>query len=226
MNAFNRIVVVVLLLILIPVMTAAFVLPHVVLPGIGDWLRQWGYFFGSGVSPWIRFIAGALLAAIFDIAAILLLVLELRPRRKRYIRVQSVAGGMATIGSESIIRQLQYALDSMPGVLKVSPNIKAKKDQVQAVIDVEVAADVSVPETAQQLMHIAQEVLTEELGLEVYGEPEVRIKVTKKPSGRSRRPRSAPPAPPQPAPPVKPTAPATEGPPPLPSQAGEPPSEA
>ncbi|MBN1876940.1 MAG: hypothetical protein JXA33_22150 [Anaerolineae bacterium] len=178
MNTFNRLVMILFLLLLIPLMTVLFVLPHVMMPGVGAWFTGWGEYFSQMEQPWLRLIIGVLLALVCDAIAVLLLVLEVRPQRKRFIRVQDVSGGIAAVSSDSIINQLQYALDPLPGVIKVMPIIRVKKDKVQTVIDVDVNSSVNVPEIAAELMEVAQGVLTGDLGLAVYSDPEVHIKVT------------------------------------------------
>ena len=71
---------------------------------------------------------------------------------------------MATIETDSIIQQLKYKLDPIPGVLEVEPKVNAKRDKVQATVDVEVSAGVNVPEQAGQLMNVVQSVLADDLG--------------------------------------------------------------
>ncbi len=182
MNIFNRVVVVLTLLVLIVLVTATAVIPHIILADVGDWLADWGAYFGR-LQPGWRLAGGIVIALIFDIVALLVLYVELRPKRKSYIRVQQVRGGMATIETDSIIQQLKYKLDPLPGVLEVEPKLNAKRDKVQATVDVEVSAGINVPERAGQLMEVVQSVLTDDLGLQVYGKPEVRIKVAK-PTGK------------------------------------------
>lgn len=203
MNIFNRVVVVLTLLVLIVLVTATAVIPHIVLVDAGNWLSGWGNYLDAQIAPGWRLAGGIAVALIFDLIALVLLYLELRPRRKRYIRVQQVRGGMATIETDSIIQQLKYKLDPMPGVLEVAPKVNAKRDKVQAKVDVEVSAGVNVPERAAQLMNVVQSVLVDDLGLQVYGKPEVRIKVAK-PTGRppvmQPEPRSRPEPKPEPQP--------------------------
>ncbi len=211
MNTFNRVVIVILLLALMVLMTLIFILPHVILTNAGLWLSNWGEYFNQ-MQPWLRFGGGILLAIIFDMVLAVIVFFELRPRRKRSIRVQNVSGGMVTINDTSIIQQLTYKLDPVPGVLSVEPVIRAKRDKVQATVHVEVAAGASVPNMATKLMDIVQSVLVHDLGLQVFGQPEVRIKVAPAPGGTLPQPV------PQPRPPAaKPESPSSS-PPPLPEK--------
>ncbi len=219
MNTINRVVIVVALLGLMVTLTAVCVLPHIIFTNVGQWLVDLGRYFNS-VQPVWRLVLGLLLALVLDIILLLLIFLEVRPGHRRFIRVQQVTGGMATISTESITQQLAYQLDPIPGVLKVTPRVNAKGDKVRAIVDVEVVAGSDVPDLATELMEAVKTVLADSLGLQVYGQPEVRIKVApsptpvvKKPHPAPEKPRQAPPEPPVEAPPSQEWA----GPPPLPT---------
>ncbi len=182
MNTFNRIIIVVVLLILMVTLTAVFILPHVLLINIGEWLVHIGTFFRDQVIGAWRLGGGILLALLTDLLILLLIFLEVRPARKRFIRVQQVTGGMATISAESIVQQLAYTLDPVLGVIKVTPKVNAKGDKVRAIVDVEVEAGVDIPGLAGQLMEMVKTTLTGKLGLQVYGQPEIRLKVAPAPA--------------------------------------------
>lgn len=184
MNTFNRVVIVVLLLILIPVMSVLFVIPHSVLYNTGTWIRDFGEQLW-GMRPILRVPIGILLALVFDVLAALLIYFEVRPKRKRFIRVEELSGGMATLSVESITQQLQYRLDPLADVIKVSPEIKAKGNKVQAVVDVTVTPGANVPQMATKLVERVKQVLVEDLGLSVAGDPQIRMRVAPRPAGRT-----------------------------------------
>jgi len=210
MNTFNRIVIVVSLLVLIPLVTVFLVIPHVILSDVGRWATDVGRQLWAADVP-VRLGIGLLAALIFTVLALVLVFLELRPRRKRFIRVENLTGGMATIGIESVVRQLEYRLDPIPDVIAVKPEIQAKRGKVQALVHVNMAAGVNVPQVASRLVEEVKDVLGTELGLRVAGEPEVRINVLAQPAGRrGAQPRQAVPATP-------PESPATPQPPQLPA---------
>jgi hypothetical protein len=223
MSTINRVVIVVALLCLMALLTAVCVLPHVIFTSVGEWMSNLGQYFNS-VQPVWRLVLGLLLSLILDVIILFLIFLEVRPTNRRFIRVQQVTGGMATISTDSITQQVTYTLDPIPGVLKVSPKVNAKGDKVRAVVDIEVAAGSDVPDLATELMEAVNTVLTDNLGLQVYGHPEVRIKVApsptpvvKKPKSVAEKPapdksRQAPPELPSQVPPEMPN----EAPPPLP----------
>lgn len=218
MNTINRVVLVVALLGLMALLTAIFVLPHIIFTSVGQWMLDVGRYF-NGIQPAWRLVLGLLLALIVDAGILLLIFLEVRPGGQRFIRVQQVTGGMAAISTESISQQLAYRLDPIPGVLKVVPRVNAKGDKVRAVIDVEVAAGSDVPDLATELMEAVKMVLTDNLGLQVYGQPEIRMRVAPSPAPvvkkiqpEPEKPRQTPPEKPIEVPPPQ----AWDAPPPLP----------
>jgi hypothetical protein len=186
-NTFNRVVVVILALVLILSLTALFLIPQIILRDLGEWIMGWGRYLGS-VRPWVRIVVGVLLAAIVDVVLALLIYFELRRTRKRFIRVQQVSGGMANISTESVTQLLEHKLDPEPGVIQVSPHVKAKGNRVAATVDVGVTPDADVPETASRLIRITQAVLTEELGLRIAGQPEVRVTVVGEDERKHQKP--------------------------------------
>ncbi|HQE93221.1 MAG TPA: hypothetical protein PLH19_10265 [Anaerolineae bacterium] len=189
MNTVNRVVLVVILLALMVALTAVFVLPHILLTQVGEWMIRAGQYFNQLQPAW-RLAGGVFLALIVDLLLLFLIFLEVRPTRKRFIRVQQVTGGMATVSAESIVQQLVYRLDSLPNVIKVVPKVHAKKDKVQAIVDVEVEAGANIPNLATELMETVKTILSGNLGLQVYGQPEVRIKVAPAPATVVKKTRS------------------------------------
>jgi hypothetical protein len=177
LNTLNRVVIVVLCLVLILVLTSVLILPQIILTGLGDWMAGWGDYLAS-LAPWLRLIVGALLAVVVDLILAAIIFFEVRPARQRYINVQQVAGGMANVSIESVDQLINYKLDPLPGVIKVTPRIRAKGSKVEAVVEVEVTRETNVPSIANRMIKIIQAALTEELGLQIAGQPEVRVNVT------------------------------------------------
>ncbi len=177
MNLFNRVVVILLLVVSIPVLTVVLVVPQNVLVNVGDQMMSFGYSVNGIQPPWLRVAGGILIALIWDALAIFLLIREIKPGRKRYISVKEISGGMATINPDSIVQQLEYAIDPLPGIINVKPKVTAKRDKVRAEVEVTARATSNVPELATNLVEVIRQVLTAELGLQVAGDPQVRITV-------------------------------------------------
>lgn len=179
LNTLNRVVIVVVCLVLIAALTALFLLPQIVLENLGRWMLDWGNYF-YGLDPWVRLGIGVVLAVVVDLLLLLVIYFEVRRGRNRFIRVQQVAGGMANISIESVVELLQHRLDPLPGVIEVAPHIQAKGNRVAARVEAGVTRGTNVPQTANQLIKTIQTVLTDELGLQIAGQPEVRVTVVRK----------------------------------------------
>jgi hypothetical protein len=187
LNTVNRVIIVILCLVLMVALTTLFLIPHEVLIRLGDWMSQWGHYFFSR-SPWARLGIGVALALIVDLVLAFVIFLEVKRSRKRYIRVQQATGGMVNISIDSVVEQLKYKLDPMEDVVEVTPTIKAKGNKVQAVVDVTVTKGRNIPTMAQALVREVKSALTQDLGLEVAGDPEVRIRVHPKAEGAPAAP--------------------------------------
>ena len=116
MNTFNRVVIVIACLVLMAALTALFLLPHVALLTIGRWMVDWGGYIEMQ-EAWTRLGIGIALAIVVDIILLIIILAEIRRGRQRYIRVQQVSGGMATISIDSVTEMLQHRLDPLPGVI-------------------------------------------------------------------------------------------------------------
>jgi hypothetical protein len=175
-NTLNRAVIVIMCLVLIAALTALFVLPQIVLTAVGQWMLNWDRYI-QPMDPWGRLGVGVALAVVIDIALAIVIILEIRRPRSRFLRVQQVAGGMANISTDSVVELLQHRLEPLPGVIRVTPKIRAKGNRVTAWVDAGVARGTNVPQVANKLIKVIQLVLTEELGLQIAGQPEVQVTV-------------------------------------------------
>ena len=180
-NTLNRVVIVIVCLASIAALTALFLLPQIVLIAVGQWMLNWGNYI-QGIDPWVRLGTGAALAVVIDIALAIVIILEVRRPRSRFLRVQQVAGGVANISTDSVVELLEYRLEPIAGVIRVTPKIRAKGNRVTAWVDAGVARDTNVPQTANQLIKVIQSVLTEALGLQLAGQPEVQVTVVQQKS--------------------------------------------
>ncbi len=193
-NGLNRAVVVIICLVLMVGLTALFLMPEIVLRDVGQWMVNWGGYLGGQVA-WIRLAVGIVLTIVVDALLLIAIFLEVRRGRQRYIRVQQVAGGMATIGVDSVTELLHYKLDPLPGVIKVIPDIRAKGNRVDARVEVGVSRGTNVPETANRVIREIQSALTDDLGMQIAGQPQVRVTVLAQEGRRVAPTRTPPPIP-------------------------------
>ncbi|HEY67659.1 MAG TPA: alkaline shock response membrane anchor protein AmaP [Thermoflexia bacterium] len=187
MNAVNRILVVVLLLIAIPLCTILLVLPIPVLEAIGGQLTALIDFL-SRLQWYVRVPLGILFALTLDVIFILLIILEVRRPTPKAIRVEKAAGGEVQISVASIADRLKYEVDQLPGILRSKAKVSARRKGVVVELDVETAAGVDVPERAEQIVETARRVVEEKMGLKLARPPKVNLRAVPYPTtprGRS-----------------------------------------
>lgn len=179
MNIFNRVIMVILLLGLMLILTVVVVFPDQIFSIVGEFLVDWGQYFAwvDQEQQLLRLGMSIGLAFVVDLILALLIFLEVKPKRKRFMKVEQVSGGKATVSLDSITRQLLYKLDPLPGVVKVTPTIQPKGDKIEARLDVVVTRELAVPQMADQLISTAKQAISGDLGLVIAGDPQVRIKV-------------------------------------------------
>jgi len=178
MNAFNRLIVILLLLLLIVVTALIVIVPQESFRLVAttfDWLRQGsGDYINSGDR--LLFAAGrALAGGLLILACLFLLWLELRRPRKKSIRAQKVAGGEAHIATNSIEQRLEYNIDQLPDVIKVSPRITGRPRGVDVDLLLETSPDIDVPMKTEEVLQVTREVIVERMGLKL-GKVQIQIK--------------------------------------------------
>ena len=196
MNAINRVVIVVLLLVVMALCSISLVLPLTVLDATAqqaDLLLE----FLSSLQWYVRVPLGILFAVALDIILILLIVLEVRRSRSKSIRVEKASGGEVQVSIDSIGDRLRYEIDQLAGVLRVKPQVLARRRGVLIELNVETVAGIDVPEKADQIVALAQQVVEERMGLKLARSPRVNMRAAPYPKTVEK---AAPVAPP----PVKP----------------------
>lgn len=187
MNAVNRGLVVILLLIAIPLCTILLVVPVPVLEAVGGQLTALVDFLHS-LQWYVRLPLGILFALTLDIIFILLVMLEVRRPTPRAIRVEKTTGGEVQISVVSIADRLEYETDQLSSVLRSKAQVSAKRGGVVIALDVETAAGIDVPEKAEQIVETARRVVEEKMGLKLARPPKVNLRAVPYPTTPESRP--------------------------------------
>jgi len=190
MNAMNRALVVVLLLITMVACTIALVAPGWTLYQI-TWQSDAAMHSLNRLQPYVRVALGVLCALTLDVILVLLIILEMRRPARKAIRVEQTGGGEVQISVNSIADRLRYEVDQLPGILRTKAKVSSKRGGVVAELDVETAAGTTVPEQAEQIVETAQQVVEEKMGLKLARPPKVNLRAVPYPAA----PKSRPPAP-------------------------------
>ena len=178
MNVFNRLVMIVLLVVSMIVLPVGLVL----VPARPDIVTIMGQqslsrLMAIGGQNQLLFISvGTLLAALTFIVCGLLLWLELRRPRAKAVRIKKVSGDEAKVTTDSIAQRLTYNIDQLAEIISVKPKITAKGKGVHVQLNVETGPEIDVPAKTEEISQVAREVIEEMMGLKLAGKLEINIK--------------------------------------------------
>jgi hypothetical protein len=177
MNAFNRVVTVLLLLVLLLVTIGVAIFPLTALgwagQSAGDWSDYLEYWEANA-----RYLYVAIRVAIIVFAVLffgVLLFLELRRRKIKTVRIVTAEGSAATVVTDSVSQRLTYHIDRLADVISVVPHVSARGRTVNVRLDLETSPEIDVPMKTDEVVAVAREVVEERMGLQL-GKVSVRIK--------------------------------------------------
>lgn len=104
-----------------------------------------------------------------------LLWLELWPRRRRGVRVQTSEGGSVELDTASIARRLVWHLDQMADVITVIPEVKARGSAVDIQLEIETAPEIDVPMKTDEVVEVTRDIIEQDMGLRL-GKLDVRMR--------------------------------------------------
>ncbi len=178
MSIFNKVVVVLLLLVAMILVPLILIFPEQaestlryaadVIQANLEWL--------NGLSPMAQIGIRLLLAfvgVIVFLIGLLFLVLEVFRIRRKTVRLADKSGEVMV---DSITGHLTYHLDLLPDVLRVRPQVVSRGKNVSVTIYVETPPEVNVPEKSAEVQETARRVIEDQLGLETRGDIKVIIR--------------------------------------------------
>lgn len=177
MNVINRIVIVLALLCIMVAVTAVCLFPHFFVRQLSlqsDLLDD--------VIQRVELVDHLILigiTAVVDIVLLFFLLAQFYRPRVKSVRVQQIDGGTAMLTADSIRQRLGFYIDGLADVVSVKPKVDVKRDGVRVAVDVQTSATVNVPAMAQEIVGVIRAVVTETMGLQLRGEPQVRIRTGK-----------------------------------------------
>ncbi len=177
MNVFNRIVMIILIILALVTTLVAAVVPFATLQFLTRTLETVRVgleaMYNSGPLIFMLAQIAVALAAVLIFGT--LLVLEIRRGRPATVQVVTAEGGKADILLDSVAMRLSYHLDQLAEVISVTPRVRAKGNVVNVELEVETSPDVDVPMKTQEILHVTREVIEDRMGLKL-GRAEVRIR--------------------------------------------------
>lgn len=162
MNLFNKVVTVVLFLVLMVVVPLVLILPQPMLGAVQQVLAS----VSASITTFHR-VVFVLVGIIVFIVCGLVLYLELRrPPRKRAV-LEKTPGGEVEVALDSIAQRLEYRIDQLADVVKVTPEIKPRRKDIDVELNLETTPDVDVPTMTEEVRHVTRDVVEERMGLKL-----------------------------------------------------------
>jgi hypothetical protein len=107
---------------------------------------------------------------------VLLIIVEIRRPKVKFIHVEKAAGGEVRVSIASIVDRLRHEVDALPGVLKVKPRVSGRRGGVAIRLDVDIAAGLDVPVQAEQIVETVRQAVEEKMGLKIAKTPKVNLR--------------------------------------------------
>jgi len=162
MNAVNRAIVVLLLVLVAVGCVVVISQPSVALAGAGQAvayvqaLLQGGYYAALVVA-----------CTILLLLALVLLFLELRRGQRATVRVSRSGGTSVELSIESVARSIEYYVAQVTGVRQVRPRVISTGSAVRVELDLEMDPASGIPEKSEEVVAQAREVVEGRLGLKI-----------------------------------------------------------
>ncbi|MCD6518705.1 MAG: alkaline shock response membrane anchor protein AmaP [Anaerolineae bacterium] len=125
-----------------------------------------------------------------ELVLIVLLWLELRRTRRKTVWIKTKGGGRAQLGIQSISQSLEYRIDELPGVRKVQAHVLSRGKDVKVRIDLDTSPSVNIPVLTDQIVDLCRDIVEKQLGVKIHGKVEVYI--THEPYPRGTMPPTGP----------------------------------
>lgn len=165
MNAFNRVVSVLLILLLVAALIVAAVVPFTVLERLIYTLQQAQNVLQARW-PWsyLVFLAAAI---VLILLVLILLWFEVRPRAQKTVRVRTVGGTQAEVSTASVQQALQQRVGQVNDVFRVRPTVTGKGGGVDVLLELETPAEIDIPSKVDEVSQVARDLIESKMGLRV-----------------------------------------------------------
>ncbi len=163
MNAFNRVVFILFILLLIAALIIAAVVPFTVLERFIYTLQEVQNVLEARW-PWsyLVFLAAVILLVLLGL---ILLWLEIRPRAKKTVMVRTVGGTQAELSTASVQQSLQQRISQLNDVYKVRPTVTGKGGGVDVLLELETPPEIDIPSKVDEVTQVARDLIESKMGL-------------------------------------------------------------
>lgn len=166
MNIFNRVLIIILLLVSIAFWVAAVA---VILLFPGEALSAAKFlivYLEANLTLYTQLMV-ALLGFIFILASLLLLVIELTPSRPGAVQLTQVTSGTALLATDAIAERIKHDLQGVPGVHRADPTVIARGKFVDVNLDLHTGPGSDVSETSEQVGRLVRDSVEKKMGVKI-----------------------------------------------------------
>ena len=167
MNAFNRVVVVLLMLTIMVISAIFFIAPLPTLQVTIPFLQKLETNLAAMAGPraFLRLGGGLIFTFFVWVFSAAILWLEVRRPRTKTIKVQKVSGGEAELTTDSIASRLEYNIDQLADVVKVKPTISSGRKGVLVDLELETTPEIEVPMKTEEVQQLTKDIIENRMGL-------------------------------------------------------------
>jgi len=170
MNIFNRIFTIITIFILTIVGLAVVVLPANLQVASGSVLAA-----VESIQVSLRFAV----ALVFIIVMFLLLWLELRRAGSKTVEVARSTGSRIRITTSHVEERLTQQIDALGGVISSRVKVGERDNQVVTQVEVVSSPGLDIIAKGEEIAAIVRVTVTDQLGLKLFGKPQITIKAGK-----------------------------------------------
>jgi hypothetical protein len=180
MNAFNRVVFILFILLVVAALIVAAVVPFTVLERLIYTLQEAQNVLEARW-PWsyLVFLAAVILLVLLGL---ILLWLEVRPRTKKTVTVRTVGGTQAEVSTASVQQSLQQRISQLNDVYKVKPTVAGKGGGVDVLLELETPPDIDIPSKVDEVSQVARDLIESKMGLRVS---KIKVQLKHGPYGKT-----------------------------------------
>lgn len=174
MNTFNRIVLIVLCVLLVIAAIGVITLTWTIPNRSVNWLAD--------AAQWVDDNDGDLekalltsISAFVGLVAMIVLLIELIPRRGPAVEVTGLASGAATLSAAAIGQRIEEAVVQVPHVSEVRADVRSRKKGVLVALDLQVDPDANLATVTDEACQVATDVLNDRVHVALLRPPTARL---------------------------------------------------
>ncbi|MBN1401272.1 MAG: alkaline shock response membrane anchor protein AmaP [Anaerolineae bacterium] len=178
MNIFNRIIMILAILIGLALAIFLMLQPLTVV----DFVRTWIEVFAESIFDDQFFLIYEIALGVLAFVLVLLLWGEIRRGRRKTVRIRT-KDGRVRLGVQSVIESLEYRIDELAGVRKVQSKVRSRGGDVEVAIDLDTSPSVNVPVLTSQITQLVRDIVEGQLGVKIRGKVQVNVRHEPYPRG-------------------------------------------